>query len=332
MKFNLLNAWIISLIFMSGVGCIGAYLVADIWLQNDVDLILIFKHVFSIIAFVILGYNLFKIKIRHKINKRESSLSYLYLFFFIASIIYMFSNYVLNMNHILFSALLCYFAHLIYIRNNNYIILMLASLILGFSGARLTIIYMIFPMLLVRKHRNKAIFYILIFSIIVAVFRTDDYVDFSSLFSIIGVEWRDYFLLFDDDIKLYHPGISSYFAEIFLLPIPGHSLLIDTWDIRMNSIPRLLSDRLNLSVDGLRIGLINEINFLWGYVPMIIFSIAIGVLIRFIETNFKKCGLTPLNISLCFSVLLIIIGQTDVILSFFYPILIFSFIGRFRFN
>lgn len=325
---RLLRIWNISLIALSLTGFIGAYFIQDIWLQNKMNFQEIFTHVLIVILTVNIGYKLFFFSKPIFVSSFRFSKNTLLIFHILSIFLYVFTSYILSIHSVIFSGLLIFSNHLVYLRFRQRFILLFGAIILGFSGARFPIIYMLFPLVFLDKNRMSMIVLMSSFIFIVGFSRGEGSIDLVSLGSIFGVEWRDYFLLYDDQLTLSHEGIIQYLMEILVLPIPGHSIFFDTWNIRMGSVPRLLAAELNLSVSGLRVGLINEIQMLFGYKALIVVLLLLGGLIRVIEKSVLTQGITAINISLAFSTLYFLIGQTDVLLTFVYPTLIFTLIAR----
>lgn len=318
-NFSILKSWL--WVFTANVffGLIGAYFIQSLWQQNELDFKFILTHVISILTFVLLGYRFtptlilrFKLPL---ISKRDLFILYLFILLIYSGL------KLLGISHMFLTSLFIFFSHWVFFKTRNVAFLLLSLLILGFEGARLPIIFFILPLFLIKKYRKLGLVFILPFILYVGVIRSDAPLDLISLGSIFGVEWRDFFLLHDDNIQIHYEGLSHYLIELFILPFPFHSLLIDTIEIRMSSIPRLLASELNLEVSGLRFGILNEVRFVWGYYPMILCSFIIGAFLKLTDQMLKVSGLNPVTICFVFSGYYTIIGQADVLLYFIYPAL-----------
>lgn len=325
-NYGLLRIWLIAFLLLSMSGFFGAYFVVELWNQNALAVDAILRHLVTIAMSLYCGYMVTKL---HFTGRREVSYDnkLLAVLFFVSILLYLILRRLLNIEHILLSSLVCFIAHALFLKHRKPIILFLGVVVLGFDGSRLTLLYMIFPLLLLRKYRKWSVIIALTFIVSVALSRSDNH-SLLSLGSILGVEWRDFFLFFDDGKSVAHPGLWNYWLEVFILPIPGHSLIIDTVQIRMSSYPRLLAQELHLDVDGLRLGILNEVALLWGWKALVLLSFILGSFIKIVENHIRRKGFTVLNVNLCFVLLYILIGQSDVLFAFTYPILIFSTIGR----
>lgn len=325
---QLLKVWNISLLALSLMGFVGAFFIKDIWLQNDINFAEIFTHLFVVLLTVNIGHKIFFFAKPIHVSSFVFSTDALIFLYTSSILIYVTTEHILAVHNIMFSGFLVFCSHLLYLRLKRRFILVLGSIVIGFSGARFPVIYMIFPLLLMDRKRLFMLSLISVFIFVVGISRSEDSLDLISLGSIFGVEWRDYFLLYDDNLSLPHKGVFHFLTEIIILPIPGHSVFFDTWAIRMGSLPRLLAAELNLGVEGLRIGLVNEIQLLFGYKVLVLALLLLGGLIRVVEKSATENRVTALNLSLAYSTIYFLIGQTDVLLAFLYPTLIFTFFAR----